>query len=53
MPQLNALKSYEKSGNLNFDQKVIRLREHIDSVLQNLNENTKKFRAVKKKLDPI
>jgi len=53
MPQLNAL-NYENLAIYNFDQNGYKASgAYYDSVLQNLNENTKKFRAVKKKLDNL
>ncbi|MDO6604323.1 tetratricopeptide repeat protein [Arenibacter palladensis] len=53
MPQLNAL-NYENLAIYNFDQNQYKPSgAYYDSVLQNLNENTKKYREVKKKLDNL
>ncbi|MDX1759691.1 MAG: hypothetical protein R3306_08680 [Arenibacter algicola] len=53
MPQLNAL-NYENLAIYNFDQNEYKPSgAYYDSVLQNLNENTKKYREVKKKLDNL
>ena len=53
MPQLNAL-NYENLAIYNFDQNGYKASgAYYDSVLQNLKENTKKFREVKKKLDNL
>ncbi len=53
MPQLNAL-NYEDLAIYNFDQNNYRTSgAYYDSVLQNLHENSKKYRAVKKKLDNL
>ena len=52
-PKLNAL-NYENLAEYNFDQNSYRAAgAYYDSVLSNLPENTKKFRAVKKKLDNL
>ncbi|PXX27796.1 lipopolysaccharide assembly protein LapB [Arenibacter sp. ARW7G5Y1] len=53
MPQLNAL-NYENLAIYNFDHNKYKPSgAYYDSVLQNLNENTKKYREVKKKLDNL
>jgi hypothetical protein len=53
MPQLNAL-NYENLAIYNFDRNKYKPSgAYYDSVLQNLNENTKKYREVKKKLDNL
>ncbi|XHP73489.1 hypothetical protein KCTC52924_01232 [Arenibacter antarcticus] len=53
IPQLNAL-NYENLASYNFDQNEYRSSgAYYDSVLQNLNENSKKHRQVKKKLDNL
>lgn len=53
MPQLNAL-NYESLANYNFDQNKYRPSgAYYDSVLHNLNENSKKYRQIKKKLDNL
>ncbi|MCM4161989.1 MULTISPECIES: hypothetical protein [unclassified Arenibacter] len=53
MPQLNAL-NYENLAIYNFDRNEYKPSgAYYDSVLQNLNENTKKYREVKKKLDNL
>ncbi|MCK0191633.1 hypothetical protein [Arenibacter sp. F20364] len=53
MPQLNAL-NYENLAIYNFDQNKYKPSgAYYDSVLQNLKENTKKYREVKKKLDNL
>lgn len=53
MPQLNAL-NYENLAIYNFDQNQYKPSgAYYDSVLQNLKENTKKYREVKKKLDNL
>ena len=53
MPQLNAL-NYENLAIYNFDQNEYKTSgAYYDSVLQNLKENTKKYREVKKKLDNL
>jgi hypothetical protein len=53
MPQLNAL-NYENLAIYNFDQNKYKPSgAYYDSVLQNLRENTKKYREVKKKLDNL
>ncbi|HUH46914.1 MAG TPA: hypothetical protein VLZ54_07165, partial [Arenibacter sp.] len=53
MPQLNAL-NYENLAVYNFDRSAYRpAGAYYDSVLQNLRENSKKFRAVKKKRDNL
>jgi len=53
MPQLNAL-NYENLAIYNFDQNEYKASgAYYDSVMQNLTENTKKFRQVKKKLDNL
>ena len=52
-PKLNAL-NYENLAEYNFDESVYKLAgAYYDSVLTNLNENTKKFRAIKKKRDNL
>src|SRR5690606_10383206 len=53
IPQLNAL-NYENLAVYNFDHNGYRLAgAYYDSVLQNLGENSKKFREVKKKRDNL
>ena len=53
MPQLNAL-NYENLAIYNFDRNKYKPSgAYYDSVLQNLTENTKKYREVKKKLDNL
>lgn len=53
MPQLNAL-NYENLAVYNFDHTAYRpAGAYYDSVLQNLKENSKKFREVKKKRDNL
>ena len=53
MPKLNAL-NYENLAEYNFDENVYRIAgAYYDSMLTNLPENTKKFRATKKKLDNL
>lgn len=52
-PKLNAL-NYENLAEYNFDESVYKdAGAYYDSVLTNLDENTKKFRSVKKKLDNL
>jgi len=52
-PQLNAL-NYENLAEYNFDENEYKIAGgYYDSVLANLPENTKKFRAIKKKLDNL
>lgn len=52
-PKLNAL-NYENLAEYNFDQNLYKNSgAYYDSVLTNLAENTKKYRAVKKKLDNL
>ena len=52
-PQLNAL-NYENLGEFNFDKNEYKIAgAYYDSTLTNLNENTKKYRAIKKKLDNL
>lgn len=52
-PQLNAL-NYENLGEFNFDKNAYKIAgAYYDSTLTNLNENTKKYRAIKKKLDNL
>ncbi len=52
-PQLNAL-NYENLAEYNFDGNEYKIAgNYYDSVLTNLPENTKKFRAIKKKLDNL
>jgi len=52
-PQLNAL-NYENLGEYNFDGNEYKSAgAYYDSVLANLPENTKKYRAIKKKLDNL
>lgn len=52
-PKLNAL-NYEDLAVHNFDENEYKLAgAYYDSVLENLDENTKKFRATKKKLDNL
>ena len=52
-PKLNAL-NYENLAEYNFDESVYKSAgAYYDSVLTNLNENTKKFRAIKKKRDNL
>jgi len=53
MPQLNAL-NYENLAIYNFDRNNYKISgAYYDSVLPNLKENSKKYRAVKKKLDNL
>ena len=52
-PKLNVL-NYENLAVYNFDENEYKLAgAYYDSVLENLDENTKKFRSVKKKLDNL
>ncbi|WP_423794665.1 tetratricopeptide repeat protein [Maribacter stanieri] len=52
-PKLNAL-NYENLAEYNFYESVYKpAGAYYDSVLTNLNENTKKFRAIKKKRDNL
>ncbi|MFK5973083.1 MAG: hypothetical protein QM485_07360 [Flavobacteriaceae bacterium] len=52
-PKLNAL-NYENLAEYNFDNNIYKVAgAYYDSVLTNLPENTKKFRAVKKKFDNL
>ncbi len=52
-PKLNAL-NYENLAVYNFDDNEYKFAgAYYDSVLENLDENTKKFRATKKKLDNL
>jgi len=52
-PQLNAL-NYENLAEYNFDGNEYKFAgNYYDSVLTNLPENTKKYRAIKKKLDNL
>ena len=52
-PQLNAL-NYENLAEYNFDSNEYKIAgNYYDSVLNNLPENTKKYRAIKKKLDNL
>jgi tetratricopeptide (TPR) repeat protein len=52
-PKLNAL-NYENLAEYNFDRNGYKeAGAYYDSVLPNLNENTKKYRTVKKKLDNL
>ncbi len=52
-PKLNAL-NYENLAVHNFDENEYKLSgAYYDSVLTNLEENTKKFRSTKKKLDNL
>lgn len=52
-PKLNAL-NYENLAVYNFDENEYKLSgAYYDSVLTNLQENTKKFRSTKKKLDNL
>ncbi len=52
-PKLNAL-NYENLAEYNFDRNEYKSAgAYYDSVLPNLNENTKKYRIVKKKLDNL
>ena len=52
-PKLNAL-NYENLGAYNFDQNEYKIAgAYYDSVLTNLDENTRKYRAIKKKLDNL
>ncbi|WP_396636187.1 tetratricopeptide repeat protein [Maribacter sp. R77961] len=52
-PKLNAL-NYENLGTYNFDQNEYKTAgAYYDSVLTNLDENTRKYRAIKKKLDNL
>lgn len=52
-PKLNAL-NYENLAEYNFDQNTYKVAgAYYDSVLTNLPENTKKFRAIKKKFDNL
>lgn len=53
VPQLNAL-NYENLAEYNFDKNEYKIAgAYYDSVLTNLTENTKKHRAIKKKLDNL
>ncbi|MGI9552579.1 MAG: tetratricopeptide repeat protein, partial [Aurantibacter sp.] len=53
VPKLNAL-NYENLAEYNFDENEYKTAgAYYDSVLTNLPENTKKFRATKKKLDNL
>lgn len=53
IPQLNAF-NYEYLGEYYFDENVYKeAGAYYDSVLTNLPENTKRFRAIKKKLDNL
>lgn len=53
MPKLNAL-NYENLAEYNFDENVYKVAgAYYDSMLTNLPENTKKFRATKKKFDNL
>ncbi len=53
LPQLNAL-NYENLAEYYFDDNVYKTAgDYYDSVLTNLKENTKKYRATKKKLDNL
>ncbi len=53
VPKLNAL-NYEDLAEYNFDENQYKMAgAYYDSVLVNLPENTKKHRAVKKKLDNL
>ncbi|WP_419213260.1 tetratricopeptide repeat protein [Maribacter sp. X9] len=52
-PKLNAL-NYENLAEYNFDESSYKTAgAYYDSVLTNLNENTKKYRSIKKKLDNL
>ncbi|MFS4455284.1 tetratricopeptide repeat protein [Maribacter sp. 2304DJ31-5] len=52
-PKLNAL-NYENLAEYNFDQNSYKnAGAYYDSVLVNLNENTRKYRSIKKKLDNL
>lgn len=52
-PKLNAL-NYENLAEYNFDKNEYKSAGlYYDSVLTNLEENTKKFRSIKKKLDNL
>ncbi|MGC1516406.1 MAG: hypothetical protein WA810_12585 [Maribacter sp.] len=52
-PKLNAL-NYENLAEYNFDETRYRASgAYYDSVLTNVEENTKKYRAIKKKLDNL
>ena len=52
-PKLNAL-NYENLAEYNFDKNIYKdAGAYYDSMLTNLPENTKKFRATKKKLDNL
>ncbi|MFX0556002.1 tetratricopeptide repeat protein [Maribacter sp. CXY002] len=52
-PKLNAM-NYENLATYNFDQNEYKAAgAYYDSVLTNLNENTKKYRITKKKLDNL
>ena len=52
-PQLNAL-NYENLGEYNFDKNEYKIAgAYYDSTLTNLFENTKKYRAIKKKFDNL
>tara|TARA_R110002050_G_scaffold15706_4_gene48123 strand:- start:14033 stop:16540 length:2508 start_codon:yes stop_codon:yes gene_type:complete len=52
-PQLNAL-NYENLGEYNFDKNEYKIAgAYYDSTLTNLSENTKKYRAIKKKFDNL
>ena len=52
-PKLNAL-NYENLAEYNFDKNIYKVSgAYYDSMLTNLSENTKKYRATKKKLDNL
>ncbi len=52
-PKLNAL-NYENLAEYNFDRNEYKIAgAYYDSVLPNLDENTKKFRTIRKKLDNL
>ncbi len=52
-PKLNAL-NYENLAAYNFDESSYKAAgAYFDSVLTNLDENTKKYRSIKKKLDNL
>lgn len=52
-PKLNAL-NYENLAEYNFDESSYKAAgAYYDSVLTNLDENTKKYRSIKKKLDNL
>ena len=52
-PKLNAL-NYENLAEYNFDESIYKIAGgYYDSVLTNLDENSKKYRTIKRKLDNL